>query len=68
MHILNSVHILAAWLPLFSFADAFGTLDATAADLPYNGPAGLPFCQPWPLVVPLSNAEIVDGFCLLAAF
>ena len=75
MHILKSVRIREAWPPLpFSFeVEAFGTLDAAAADLPFNGPAGLPLRRPRPLVVPLSDAEFVDfpfsdGFRLLAAF
>ena len=74
MHILKSVCVLEAQLPPLSFeADAFGTLDAAAADLPFNGPAGLPLRQPRPLVVPLSDTEVVefffaDCFCLLAAF
>ena len=74
MHILKSVHIPKAWPLLFFFeVKAFETLDTAAADLPFNGPAGLPLCQPCPPVVPLSDAEVVDftfadGFCLLAAF
>ena len=75
MHILKSVRIPEARRPLlFSFeVDAFGTLDAAAADFPFNGPAGLPLRRPRPLVVPLSDAEVVDfpfadGFRLLAAF
>ena len=75
MHILKSARIPEVWLPLlFSFeVEAFGTLDAATADLPFNGPAGLPLHRPRPLVVPLSDVEVfdfpfADGFRLLAAF
>ena len=81
MHMLKSFRSLLAWvsfLPLLEVprpfscdVDALGALDDPAADLPFNGPAGLPFPRPCPLVVPLSGAEVVDfpfagGFGLLA--
>ena len=75
MHILKSARIPEVRLPLlFSFeVEAFETLDAATADLPFNGPAGLPLHRPRPPVVPLSDVEVVDspfadGFHLLAAF
>lgn len=61
-----------AWLLISFDVNALDTLDDPAADLPFNGPAGLPLPRPRPLVVPLPGAEavdfpFVDGFGLLAA-